>query len=218
MDLRNAVTGDADLLTSLVVEAVNWTGKTRMTREQVMAQPELSHYVAGWKRPTDFGLVAMTDDGAPLGAIWWRYFPDDEPGYGFIARDIPELSMAVLPSGRGHGVGRTLLRACIDHARTAGCSALSLSVADGNDTARGITSASSAASEHLARCASTCPHRRHETTPPSPTASCVGSGLRRRASSHSSGRAAKASLVSRYQSIDFLGWRQRPFMASRDAW
>ena len=138
MDLRNAVTGDADLLTNLVVEAVNWTGETRMTREQVMAQPELSHYVAGWKRPTDFGVVAMTDDGAPLGAIWWRYFPDDEPGYGFIARDIPELSMAVLPSGRGHGVGRTLLRACIDHARTAGCSALSLSVADGNDTARGL--------------------------------------------------------------------------------
>ena len=36
--------------------------------------------------------------------------------------------------------------------------------------------------------------------------------------SYSSGRAAKASLVSRYQSIDFLGWRQRLFMASRDSW
>ena len=76
------------------------------------------------------------DDDAPLGAIWARVFPDNEPGYGFIARDIPELSMAVLPGRRGKGVGGALLRACIERARTAGCSALSLSVEDGNDVAR----------------------------------------------------------------------------------
>jgi integrase len=34
----------------------------------------------------------------------------------------------------------------------------------------------------------------------------------------SSGRAAKARLVSRYQPMDFLGWRQRLFMASRASW
>jgi hypothetical protein len=47
---------------------------------------------------------------------------------------------------------------------------------------------------------------------------CAGGAAEDRARSHSSGRAAKASLVSRYQSIDFLGWRQRLFMASRDSW
>jgi len=135
MHLRDAVTEDFELLAGLVVEAVNWTGETRMTGEQVMAEPELNHYVTGWKRPTDFGLVAVDDD-APLGAIWARVFPDNEPGYGFIARDIPELSMAVLPGRRGKGVGGALLRACIERARTAGCSALSLSVEDGNDVAR----------------------------------------------------------------------------------
>jgi hypothetical protein len=34
----------------------------------------------------------------------------------------------------------------------------------------------------------------------------------------SSGRAAKACLMPRYQSIDFLGCRQRLFMASRASW
>jgi ribosomal protein S18 acetylase RimI-like enzyme len=138
MHLRNAVTEDLELLTSLVVEAVNWTGETRMTRDQVMAEPELSHYVTGWKRATDVGLVALADDGAPLGAIWWRLFPDDEPGYGFIAGDVPELSMAVLPGRKGNGVGSALLRECIEQARAAGQVALSLSVEDGNDVARAL--------------------------------------------------------------------------------
>lgn len=138
MHLRTAVSEDFDLLASLVVEAVNWTGETRMTHEQVMAEPELNHYVAGWKRESDFGLVALADDGAPLGAIWWRLFGDNEPGYGFIARDVPELSMAVLPGRKGNGVGTALLRECIEHARTAGLSAVSLSVEDGNDVARAL--------------------------------------------------------------------------------
>ena len=138
MHLRTALTEDFELLASLVVEAVNWTGETRMTREQVMAEPELGHYVTGWRRTTDFGLVALADDGAPLGAIWWRLFPDDDPGYGFIACDVPELSMAVLPGRKGNGVGRALLRECIEEARIAGHSALSLSVEDGNDVARAL--------------------------------------------------------------------------------
>ena len=138
MHLRAAVPDDAELLTELVVEAVNWTGEVRTTREQVMADPALSHYVTGWKRPTDFGLVAVADDGAPLGAVWARLFADDEPGYGFIAHDIPEVSMAVLPGNRGAGVGGALLRGCIEQARMVGCAALSLSVEDGNDVARGL--------------------------------------------------------------------------------
>jgi ribosomal protein S18 acetylase RimI-like enzyme len=138
MHLRSAVTEDFELLAGLVVEAVNWTGETRMTREQIMAEPELNHYVTGWMRETDFGLVALADDGAPLGAIWWRLFGDDEPGYGFIARDVPELSMAVLPGWKGNGVGTALLRECIEHARMAGHPAVSLSVEDGNDAARAL--------------------------------------------------------------------------------
>ena len=135
MHLRDAVSEDFELLSSLLVEALNWTGETRMTDEQVLAEPELNHYVTGWKRLTDFGLVAVDDD-APIGAIWGRIFPDNEPGYGFIAGDIPELSMAVIPGRRGKGVGGALLRACVEQARLTGCPALSLSVEDGNDVAR----------------------------------------------------------------------------------
>lgn len=138
MHLRTAVSEDFDLLASLVVEAVNWSGEARMTREQIMAEPELNHYVTGWKRDTDFGSVALADDGAPLGAIWGRFFSDDEPGYGFVACHVPELSIAVLPGRTRNGVGTALLRECIEHARMAGHLALSLSVEDGNDVARAL--------------------------------------------------------------------------------
>ena len=142
MHLRAAVTDDYDLLVQLVVEAVNWTGQTRLDRAAVLAQPELSHYVTGWKRPTDFGLVAVDGDGAPLGAIWARSFSAADPGYGFISADVPELSMAVLPGGRGRGIGGALLRACVAQARELGVAALSLSVEDGNARARALYDAS----------------------------------------------------------------------------
>lgn len=138
MNLRDADVGDLDLLVDLLVEAVNWTGLERMTKEQVMSEASLSRYVAGWKRDSDFGQVAITDDGAPLGAVWCRLFSPDEPGYGFVSSEVPELSMAVLPGGRGAGVGGTLLRGCIEQARARACPGLSLSVEDRNDVARAL--------------------------------------------------------------------------------
>ncbi len=88
--------------------------------------PELSRYVDGWGRPGDAGTVA--EDEQPLGAAWYRLFDADGPGYGFVAPDIPELSIAVDSSARGRGVGTELLRAVIETAAREGHEALSLSV------------------------------------------------------------------------------------------
>jgi ribosomal protein S18 acetylase RimI-like enzyme len=138
VQMRDAVSDDHDLLVTLLVEAVNWTGEARTTRQRVMADDELNRYVLGWKRDTDFGVVAVDDDGRPLGALWWRLFTEEAPGYGFVARDVPELSMGVLDGRRGRGVGAALLSAGLDHARATDLSALSLSVEDGNDAARAL--------------------------------------------------------------------------------
>jgi ribosomal protein S18 acetylase RimI-like enzyme len=48
-------------------------------------------------------------------------------------REVAEIvSMWVAPHARGHGVGDRLVRAAIDSAREAGCSEVSLWVAEGN--------------------------------------------------------------------------------------
>ena len=49
--------------------------------------------------------------GLPVGAAWLRFFPADDPGYGFVSADVPELSIGVAVLWRGRGIGRALLRA-----------------------------------------------------------------------------------------------------------
>lgn len=57
-------------------------------------------------------------------------------GYGWVAADIPELSLAVLPDHQGQGIGGTLLDAVCSLARMSGFPAVSLSVEDGNGAAK----------------------------------------------------------------------------------
>jgi ribosomal protein S18 acetylase RimI-like enzyme len=137
MLLRPVTSDDVDLLTDLTVAAVNWTGEQRVRAEDVAADPHLARYVLDWGRTGDLGVVATDDDGGPLGAAWVRLLPADAPGWGFVAPDVPELSVAVLEPARGRGVGSSVLDACLAAVRAAGHRAVSLSVEDGNDRARG---------------------------------------------------------------------------------
>jgi ribosomal protein S18 acetylase RimI-like enzyme len=95
------------------------------------ADVPLERYVAGWGRPGDNALVAI-DEFQPVGAAWYRLFPADEPGYGFVDEETPELAIAVVPSKRGHGIGDELLQELIAKAKAAGYDRLSLSVEPGN--------------------------------------------------------------------------------------
>ena len=142
---RPADAGDGELLFALLLEAMNWSpDRTPFTVRDVLSRPELAHYVAGWPRPGDAGVVAVAgaaaavDDGPeePLGAAWWRHFPADDPGYGFVDPSIPEVSIAVVPERRGGGVGTVLLAALAAEAQRAGLAALSLSVELANPAVR----------------------------------------------------------------------------------
>lgn len=136
MEIREATAEDAGFLLDMLVEACNWNGEQRATRRDVEADPHLRHYVSGWPRMQDFGVVAVDDEGAPVGGAWARTFSPRDPGYGYVAADVPEISMAVVASWRGRGVGRRLLQALVDAAREQGWRALSLSVEDGNRAAQ----------------------------------------------------------------------------------
>jgi GNAT superfamily N-acetyltransferase len=89
----------------------------------------LWRYVAGWGRRGDAAVIAL-EAGFPVGAAWFRLFSRDEPGFGFVDEQTPEVSIAVVPSRRGHGIGSELLDALIGVAREQGYGALSLSVAN----------------------------------------------------------------------------------------
>jgi len=118
-------------VTQMLVAAAFWRPDGSCgTSDDVLRQPKLAHYVSGWPRSGDLGVVAETDQ--PVGAAWLRFFTAEDPGYGFIDAATPEVSMGVLRPWRGRGVGRRLLQALIGSARDARLPALSLSVEHDN--------------------------------------------------------------------------------------
>ena len=95
-------------------EAVSMNAEARAAgRDTAMARPQLRRYFVGMGRPGDGGVVAVTADGARLGAAWYRLFSAEEPGWGYIAVDVPELAMGVVAEARGRGIGGALLDALL---------------------------------------------------------------------------------------------------------
>ncbi|GAA2799369.1 hypothetical protein GCM10010441_25480 [Kitasatospora paracochleata] len=139
---RLALATDIELLHDMLVAAVNWPPGRDMPREAVLADPHNAHYVDGWPRDGDLGVVAVATHEenrwlpVPVGAAWLRHFSEDDPGYGFIGRGVPELSIGIDAAHRGRGVGTLLIRRLLAEARAAGVERVSLSVERDNPAAR----------------------------------------------------------------------------------
>ena len=88
-------------------------------------------------REATAGVIVEDPGGAGLGAAWLRYFIDDDPPYGFVAADIPELSIGVSPASRGQGLGTRLCTRLLAHAHARGIRQVSLSLEKANP-ARGL--------------------------------------------------------------------------------
>ncbi len=132
---RSAGPEDFSFLATMLGEAAVWRpDKPTPTADQVLANPRYSMYLAGWPRPGDYGLIAEHD--APLGAAWYRTYSEASHGIGFVAEEIPELSIAVTASRRLAGIGRRLLVDLIDASDSQGYEALSLSVREANPARR----------------------------------------------------------------------------------
>ncbi len=133
--LRPARPDDAAFLAEVLVLAAFWRpDRPAGGVEEVLRRPELAHYVAGWPRPGDLGLIA--EDARPVGAAWLRFLPEDDPGYGFVDVRTPELTVGVVAARRQEGIGRRLLLGLLDAARDAGVARVSLSVEPDNPALR----------------------------------------------------------------------------------
>ena len=128
---RPAGAGDFGFLASMLGEAAVWRpDKPTPSGDEALADPRYSMYLEGWPRPGDHGVIAEED--GPLGAAWFRLYTAVSHGYGFVAPDIPEVSIAVVASHRQQGIGRRLLVELIEASIVQGHPALSLSVNEHN--------------------------------------------------------------------------------------
>src|SRR5918995_2370358 len=126
MVIRRGGPSDVRFLRDMLHHAYYWR-----EREPGEGPGPVALYVKGWGRPGDTALIAI-DDGFPVGAAWYRLFRRDQPGYGFVDEETPELAIAVVPSRRGRGIGEALLEAPTQRARAGGDPAFSLRVERGN--------------------------------------------------------------------------------------
>jgi ribosomal protein S18 acetylase RimI-like enzyme len=134
--IRPAAAEDFTFLAMMLGEAAVWRpDKPTPTADEVLADSRYAMYLAGWPREGDYGVVA--EQGGPIGAAWYRTFTEASHGHGFVAADVPELSIAVIASRRHQGIGRRLLVDLVDASVAQGYRALSLSVAM-NNPARGL--------------------------------------------------------------------------------
>ena len=131
---RPLTVGDRELLRTATVANLNWSGEQRVTHRDVDERSDLRHYTTFRPERGDLGLVAETR-GLVVGAVWALFLDGDDPGYGFVAGGVPELSLCVWSGYRGAGVGGELVRRALAEARSRGLHLMSLSVEAGNPAA-----------------------------------------------------------------------------------
>ena len=119
--IRRGSHADVPFMRSMLAHAYGWRVNA------LDAEIPLTRYVDNWGRPGDLALIAH-ETGNRVGAAWLRRFRESDAGYGFVDEETPELSIAVVPSRRRHGVGQELLDALLAKAGAEGYSAVSLSV------------------------------------------------------------------------------------------
>lgn len=95
-----------ELLYNAIFEARESSAPNRELKDL----PDLKHYIEHWgEKPGDYGLIALDEGNQPLGAVWVRNFTEDDPAWGFVDEQTPELNIALVPKARNQGVGTQLM-------------------------------------------------------------------------------------------------------------
>mgnify|MGYP001054454925 CR=1 FL=1 len=117
---------ELDFLTDMMYEAIH-IPENKPPKEELLNLPHIKKYSEGWGRKGDRAIIAF-EDHIPVGAAWYRLFPENQKGYGYVDDKTPELGIAVMNKVRGKGIGSLLMEKLVETASKDGYPSLSLSV------------------------------------------------------------------------------------------
>jgi GNAT superfamily N-acetyltransferase len=136
--IRELTAADVPFLRRMLCDALFWSSRRRRLRwlgPLVLRLQVVAIYHRGWGREGDTGFVAEAG-GRPLGAVWYRFFTEEEHGDGYVDPATPELAIAVVRDHRGRGIGERLMETIHERAREDGVRRIALSVDAGNPARR----------------------------------------------------------------------------------
>lgn len=133
--IREGAPADEFFLKEMTYQAIYSPKGGGFLPRKILEEPAIRRYYADFGRAGDAAFVALVDEAA-VGAVWIRFATAAPKGYGFVRAEVPELTLAVLPAFRGHGIGTALLERLLTHLRATNLEAVSLSVARSNPARR----------------------------------------------------------------------------------
>ena len=132
--IRPALPEDEPFLWEMLYYAAHMNEEVGVLALDAKHNPDLRHYVSGWGRDNDVGVIAISTDHK-IGAAWVRLLLGQEKTIAYLDDTTGELAVAVHPDHAGKGVGTALLRSVLEAARPI-YPAISLSVRAGNPAKR----------------------------------------------------------------------------------
>ena len=88
--------------------------------------------LSGWGRNGDTAVITETPDKIKIGAVWYRFWTDENHSFGYVDSQTPEMGIAVVRKYRRQGIGNALLIELIRIAAENQIKGLSLSVEKDN--------------------------------------------------------------------------------------
>lgn len=135
IEIRNLEKSEHTFLLKMLYESIYLDIENKPPMDQLLNTDSMKKYYQDWGRKGDKALIAVDECGNFCGAVWYRLFCKENPGYGFVSEHIPELGIAIEKEYRGKGLGKKLMNSIIEEAKNNGFDELSLSVDANNSNA-----------------------------------------------------------------------------------
>jgi ribosomal protein S18 acetylase RimI-like enzyme len=126
-NIRKLRENERGILVDFLYEAIYIPEGTKAPPKNIVEQPELQLYTAGFGKEDDYCFVAETE-GKVVGAVWVRIMND----YGHIDDETPSFAISLYKEYRGMGIGTKLMKQMLSTLKEKGYKKASLSVQKAN--------------------------------------------------------------------------------------
>lgn len=122
---RGANINDLPFMKEMLIECCFASDVTSITIDNLHEYPDTEINIKGWNFETEPGIIAETQFGESVGAVWLRNLP--ELGHS-VNEYLPEITIAVSASYRGKGIAGNLMNELYKKCSEKGIGCISLGV------------------------------------------------------------------------------------------